>query len=413
MLEFSDKPYDPIEPHPNRLVIRLAQQLNRKVTLKGEHHQMKKLTVLNADRVDEIKATGKQNVLFVANHSTHSDPQIMVEVQRQLQMPSLFMAAYDVFLRNKIDSWVMRKTGAFSVDRDGNDTQAMKSAVEALVEGEYGLTIFPEGNIYFMNDRVQPFMEGAAFIAMKAQRQLGVETPIYVVPVAIKATHMIDQRDKVKQMLTHLAGEVGVELDADDWQGNVTALGMRLLETRLAAFGLPTAHLDMADVKASLQQSAELIIEKLEGELEQKGRAKDTVTDRIRRLRRAVHQILIDPDREHDTPQANVWADQAMLALRIMSYSGDYLTEDPTLDRFAETSEKFMEDFRSVAQSPVGERQVFVNIASPITLSEYLPGFTKSVRKTIDELTRRFEADIQAGIDEANAQNPCEGSALF
>ena len=414
MLEFTDKPYDPVEPNPNRLVIRLAQHVNRKVTLKSNQHKVKTLELMNAEAVDEIKATGKLHVLFVANHSTHSDPQIMVEAQRQLGMTSLFMAAYDVFLRSKFDAWVMRKTGAFSVDRDGSDTQAMNSAVDVLVEGEYGLTIFPEGNVYFMNDRVQPFMEGAAYIAMKAQKQLTMSTPIWVVPVAIKATFINDQREVVVEELKKLAADAGIEFPAKgSWSDRIKTLGMHLLRQRLELLEFPTEQLDSSRIRESLEASAEVVIAKLEDELEQKVRPRDSQNDRVRKLRRAIHQVRLDPEREAEWPQAEVWADHAMFALRILSYAGDYLDDNPSFDRIAETCEKLVEDFTSESHPPIGERKVFVRIANPIPLSAYLEDFRNSSRKTLDEITRRMESSIQLELDTINSQNTCEGANPF
>jgi hypothetical protein len=414
MLEFSDQPYEPVAPDPNRLILWLGQQLNRLVTLKNKQHKLKAFELVNPGIMDEVKATGKQHILFVANHSTHSDPQIMVEVQRQLGLPTLFMAAYDVFLRSKLDAWVMRKTGAFSVDRDGSDRQSMNTAVKALVDGEYGLTIFPEGNVYFMNDDVQPFMEGAAFMAMKAQKKLGPDTTIWAVPVAIKATHLEDQRETVKGMIRELATASGIELaDTDDWSGLIKHMGIQLLHQRLEALGLPVEHLDIANLGSSLQVSAELVIQKLEADLDQAPKEEESLTDRIRKLRRKIHQIRLDPEREADAEQAKLWADHAMVALRIMSYTGDYLDSKPTLDRFAETCEKLNEDFTSEAHPGIGNRKAFVQIAQPIPLSAHLEDFNSNARQTLDHLTRAFEQGVQEGLDAINASNACEGAKPF
>jgi 1-acyl-sn-glycerol-3-phosphate acyltransferase len=414
MLEFSDKPYDPVAPNPNRLVISLARQVNRNLTLKGDTHRIKQLEVLNPEMVGDIKSSGNKHVLFVANHSTHSDPQALVETQRQLGMSTQFMAAYDVFLRSSFDSWVMQRTGTFSVDRDSGDLQAMKTAVETLVDGKYGLSIFPEGNVYFMNDRVQPFMEGAAYIAMKAQKTLGIDTTVWVVPVSIKATHLHDQRAAVKESYEGLAAQAGTELaTAGPWCDTVKHLGMKLLKHRLESLGFPSEHLDAGNVAQSLEKSAVLVIENLERDLDQKPKPKDTLADRIRKLRRSIHQIRIDPKKLAATPQAEQWADNAMFVLRILSYSGGYLEDKPTLDRFAETADKLNEDFMSQLNPPIGDRKIFTRLSEPIALSAYLDDYKTSMRSTLDELTRTFENRIQYGLDAINLMNPCKGGKAF
>ena len=74
------------------------------------------------------------------------------------------------------------------------------------------LTVFPEGNVYFMNDRVTPFLEGPAYIAMKAQQEMKDAGRIFAVPVSIKATHTTDARVVLQKTLDHMAAQLGVEV---------------------------------------------------------------------------------------------------------------------------------------------------------------------------------------------------------
>src|SRR5438105_9010838 len=111
-------------------------------------------------------------MLAAPNHSHDSDPHVMMEVGRQLRRPFYFMAAWQIFRMHwGIDGWVMQRMGAFSVDREGCDRRAMRQAVELLTTGQC-LVIFPEGEIYRLNDRLTPLLEGVAFMALSAQRDL-------------------------------------------------------------------------------------------------------------------------------------------------------------------------------------------------------------------------------------------------
>ena len=110
MLEFSDIPYQFYPAKPNALVIWLGRLINQRINLPSERHLIKAVDVSQPLAAD---FQGKR-LMFVANHSTHSDPQMVAEVQRQLGLCSCFMAAYDVFERNKLTSWVMQHTGCFS-----------------------------------------------------------------------------------------------------------------------------------------------------------------------------------------------------------------------------------------------------------------------------------------------------------
>jgi hypothetical protein len=66
------------------------------------------------------------------------------------------MAAYDVFLRSRLNAFIMSRCGAFSVDRESLDTQALKHAHNVLLKGRHALTVFAEGNVFLQNDILAP-----------------------------------------------------------------------------------------------------------------------------------------------------------------------------------------------------------------------------------------------------------------
>ena len=111
-------------------------------------------------------------ILLAPNHSHDSDPHVMMEVGRRAHRPFAFMAAWQIFRTHwGIDGWVLQRMGAFSVDREGCDRRAIRQAVEVLSSG-HALVVFPEGEIYHLNDRLTPLLEGVAFMALTAQREL-------------------------------------------------------------------------------------------------------------------------------------------------------------------------------------------------------------------------------------------------
>ena len=85
--------------------------------------------------------------------------------------------------------------------------------------------------------------------------------------------------------------------------------------------------------------------------------------------------------------EAEALAREAMLALRVLSYSGTYVRERPTLDRFAETVEKIAEDWTGRFAPAVGRRRAVVRLNPPINLAELLPAYAASPRAAIEQLT--------------------------
>ncbi|MBC8325214.1 MAG: 1-acyl-sn-glycerol-3-phosphate acyltransferase [Verrucomicrobia subdivision 3 bacterium] len=413
MLQFADNPYRYFPPKPNRLIAWLGEQWNGRCHLPGTRHLISNVEVENAGPLLEIHRRHGARVLLMPNHSTHSDPQIMVETCRQIKLWSFFMAAYDVFERDAKVAWVMQRMGAFSVDRDGSDRQSLKEAVRSVIDGRYALTIFPEGNVYFMNDRVTPFLDGPAYIAMKAQQELKEGGCIFAVPVSIKVSHVTDVRPRLREMLAAMAAVLDVEIDSDgDIVVEVHRVGIAMVERNLKMRGFLPLNPDYNDLPGLLRASTELILEKLEHKIGITPKAGADLMDRIRGARREIHKVRTSAAREIDHSVAATWADEAILAFRILSYAGNYLSENPTLDRVGETIEKMREDLYSRDFPPYGERIARVRLGEPIDVSEQLAAAAKP-REAMAGLTVDFEKGVQAGLDELNATNPHPGGELF
>jgi hypothetical protein len=152
-----------------------------------------------------------------------------------------------------------------------------------------------------------------------------------------------------------------------------------------------------------------LLLRQLKVGLEQMG---DCPMERVRRLRRAVHDIRTDPERLADHEVASTWAIEAMTALRIVSYSGHHL-DSPTLDRFAETAQKLPEDIYSRMGTPYSQRCAFVRVAEPISMSAVLESSHALPREAIQAPARRCETSVQEGIDGINQLNPHPGGQLY
>ncbi len=416
MLQFSDSPYRYFPPKPNRLIAWLGEQWNGRCHLPGPGHLISKVEVENAGQLLDIQRQNGTRVLLLPNHSTHSDPQIMVETCRQIGSWSLFMAAYDVFERDAKVAWLMQRMGAFSVDRDASDRQSLKEAVRTVIDGRFALTIFPEGNVYFMNDRVTPFLDGPAYIAMKAQQDLKADGRIFAVPVSIKVSHVTNARARLREILAEMAAVLDVDIgsagEADGIVADVHRVGIAMVRRNLTMRGFLPPNPNYDDLPGLLRASTELILGKLEHKIGITPKAKDDLMDRIRSARREIHKVRTSAAREIDHAVAATWADEAILAFRILSYAGNYLSERPTLDRVGETIEKMREDLYSRDFPPYAERIARVRLGEPIDVSKALAAADKP-REAMSGLTVDFEKGVQKGIDELNAANPHPGAEMF
>ncbi len=86
------------------------------------------------------------------------------------------MSARETFEKGfGINGFILQRMGAFSVDREGSDIQAIKKAMSILQKGKYPLVMFPEGEIYHLNERLTPLNEGAATLALRVAKKMGKE----------------------------------------------------------------------------------------------------------------------------------------------------------------------------------------------------------------------------------------------
>ncbi len=413
MLDFSDKPYQYFPPRGLGLFATVLTLGNRWYYL-PRVHKIASVQITRADRIQPLAAAGDR-LIFLPNHPSHSDPAIWIEALRIAGLKTRIMAAYDVFLRSRFNAWVMQYLGAFSVDREGSDPRGMAHARDTIMNGRRGLTIFPEGNVYLQNDAVTPLHEGAAMIGLRAAKELAERgTRIWAVPVSIKLTYLADAQPRVLALLADLERDLKDDLPAAPVESFPLARLRRVATAALhrnlrqRGFDIP-AHDDPTEL---INATAESVLTRLESKMGQAPRPRDSLIDRVRRARRVIHQVRLDPERTADHAPARVWADEAMLAYRVLSYTGNYTASNPTLDRFAETVSKVAEDVYSQEPTPLGRRVAMVRFNDPIDLTTYLDSFKQKARHAVRDLTDAVEEAVQDGIDRLNQANPHPGGSI-
>jgi hypothetical protein len=286
-------------------------------------------------------------------------------------------------------------------------------------DGEYALTVFPEGNVYLNNDRVTPFMEGAAYLALRAQKELGEDQPVYAVPISLKMTYQDDVGDQMKQRMDEVARMAGVEPNrCGDALEELREIGLKLLEKRMGECGHPPEGQSglVGDWRQQFEGCAEKVISALEEKINLDSKPGADLTGRIRRIRGAIHQIRTRGEQETEAGeslQAREWADEAILAFRTLTYARPYVAEHPTLDRFAETVEKMGEDYTGKPHRPLGARVSLVHIGEPVNLAKKLQEHEGKLRQAVAAVNSELEDAVQAGVDRMNAGNKHAGGELF
>lgn len=369
--------------------IRFWRPLRRRRQFREQ--QLMEVEVRGLDHLRAAAGAG-QGVMITPNHSGHADPFIMYHVSDEVRRPFYFLTAWQVFQQlGPIGRRMLQHHGCFSVDREGTDLKAFRKATDVLEQGQNPLVVFPEGEVYHINERVTPFRQGAAAIALAAARR--AKKPVACVPCGIKYQYMEDPTAKLVDLMDRLEQEIFWRPRPD------LALHERIYRFAEGAMALKeleyVGHTSAGPLPERTDALAQHILGTIEARYGVEHRA-DATPERVKTLRGLALKKLSelaagDAARrpyEHDL-------DDVFLVVQLFSYPGDYVAERPTIERMAETLDKFEEDVLGVYSATIrGPRRAIVSFGEPIQVD----GQRKD-KSDVPNLTRALETAVQSQLD--------------
>lgn len=376
--------------------------LRRRMAVRLSH--ITKVTVEGAEHVREALEK-KQGVLITPNHSVHGDPMIVYEAADRFGSALYFMAAWQVLgLVRPLRRAFLRMHGCFSVDREGTDRKSLNQAVDILKSKRQPLVIFPEGEVYHCNERVTPFREGPAAIAVMAARKADRE--IVVVPCGLRY-HYIE--NPLPDLLT-LMDEVETAMF---WRPRPDmALPERVYRVAAGMLGLKELEYMGSPQEGTLPQRIECLIDVLLRRIEEKyqvGNSDMSTPERIKQGRQRAINAMVDLT--EGTKEYRACADDLddlYIAVQLFSYPGDYVAESSNIDRLAETLDKFEEDILDRPTATVrAARQATVMLGEPILVP------AEKKQDAAHELTVQLETRVQELLDSVEPPERDFGTVFF
>jgi 1-acyl-sn-glycerol-3-phosphate acyltransferase len=396
----------PPDPHPRSWPPRLSPawvRSSRPLRKLARHlvERIHRVEIRGAEHLRAAVAAG-HGVLVTPNHCTYSDAYLLYDAADQAGTAAYFMAAWEVFGRSSwLKRYVLQKHGTFTVDRDGADRQAFRTAVEILQAKPEPLIMFPEGEMYHLGDQITPFHEGAAAIAIAAARK--GERPIVCLPCGLKYYHLADPTLQLTDLMSRLEASLHwrprPDLPLVDRIYRLAEGALALKEIEYA--GAVTA----GPLPERLAALADHVLRRLEGrhQLPDAGH----VTERVKRIRRQVLGQLAEGDLSPDQESAlKRDLNDVFLVVQLFCYPGDYVSRQPTLERISETLDKLEEDVLGVPLArPRVPRGAIVALGEPIVVN------TAAARKEgAGALTERLEERVQALLDSIRRPRPLSPS---
>ncbi len=360
----------------------LRQRFNiRSVTVRGQEHLVR------------LVKSG-QSVLVAPNHADHADPALLVTVGRRCGLAFHFMAARECFERGWLSRFVLQHSGAFSVDREGADLAAIRTAMNLLREGRHPLVIFPEGEIWHHHEELDLLNEGVATILLRAAEKLPEGRRSYAVPTAIHITHdpsvsatFSPRLDALEQRITWKPKS---QLEVVD---RIYRLGGALLSIKEEEF---MGEAQKGDLVGRIQKLQQHLIQQIE---EKHGRRNESqpVPLRLKALRHVIRQELNGTPSPTAERQHGLYdeLEQLFVAQQLYSYPGQYLRRNPTPDRIAETIFKLEEDVLEHEHYPAPRRAKVV-FGEPVDVLQVLQEQKLNAKTGVRPMTELLRGHIQA-----------------
>ena len=352
--------------------------------------------------VERLRAslTAGNSIMLAPNHCRMSDPMVLGVLGMEADCHLFAMASWHVFKQSRFQTFMTRRMGAFSILREGNDRQAIETAISIMMSKRRPLIVFPEGAITRHNDLIDEMMDGPSFIARQVAKRLKKEGKPGEVVIHPVATRYAFQGDVAATLTPDLdALEMGLS-----WQpqrhlsivDRIDRIGQALLSLKEIEFAGAPSH-------GNIYERAEKLVEDVLSRLEAEWQIKDSSGNAMVRVKRLRSVILPDMVAGRVTPEERErrWRDLAALyyAQNISHYPRDYILREKNLpERVVETVERLQEDFTDTLRMHEPFHAV-------IQVGEAIPVGTERVRDELgDPVMAEVRRQLQTMINELAAE---------
>ena len=363
-----------------------------------------------AEEVATLARSG-QSLLIAPNHADHADPHVLLYVGKKYGMQFHFMAAREGFEKSRFYAFVLQKTGAFSVDREGADIRAVKTAMHIIQKGRYPLVIFPEGEIYHHHEKLDELNEGVATIFLRAASKMDGKSCFFV-PTALRYKYdesiALTFAERLSVLEERIAWKPRPDIDPVD---RIYRLGGGLLALKEEEFLGKANSGNLVDRITALQRSLVEVVEAKHG----RSKGADHIPKRVKALRGKIRkQLTREEDAPDDAERRSLYddLDTLFVAVQLYSYPGQYLKKRPTTHRIAETILKLEEDLLGEGSYPAPQ-DVFVRFDKPVEVSDFLRQRSLDYKTGIGPMTHYLAASIQDELERAGTDTDPRHTSSF
>jgi hypothetical protein len=341
-------------------------------------------------------------------------------------------------------TWLYPRLGGIPIRRGKIDLMGLKTARDIFANGDFPLAAAPEGATNGHNEIISPLEPGVSqlgFWCVEDMVKAGRSEQVFILPIGIEYRYITPPWAAVEEIMTQLEVDTGIEalemsqiqrLDQTTLYQRLYRLGDHLLSimedfyTRFyhKALSMPnqaskpdSTSLSPDEAFASRLNTllnAALQVAEEHFNLQPRG----SVIDRCRRLEQAGWDCIYREDIKLETASplekglADRVAEEADLRVwhmrlveSFVAVTGNYVSEKPTIDRFAETTLLVWDMVCRIKggnpfeRPKLGNQKAFLKIGEPISVSDRwdaYQGGRKNAKQAVADLTEDLQIALES-----------------
>lgn len=388
----------PAKPSP--VIISAAQELIR---LQLTHSDKLHLDPRHVDVLTQLPSAA--GVILASNHADETDPRVCLELSRRSGRRFITMCnreAFDEMLG--FAGWVLQRLGYFSVERGARDSLAKAYAIDVVRRGRDVLVVFPEGEIFYQNEKLQHFHVGTIDICMRAvadKRAQVSDWTAYVVPMLIKYHYSRPIEDELNKRISCMERDLAISPGQASLKDRLLCIAGKLIQRKAQKFNLDIVDGTSQDLTQQIRLTEDAIFEDVEQRHKQfPVSPQSPMIDRSWKLAAEIQQQADSkPDsisRQNLRQDLNALREVAQLS----SWSPQYLRGATSNDRLAESVIKLERElYRIRRPRPIGGRDIFVTIAEPMDMAQHMSAYTSNAQDACLQATQQLREKIQGLLD--------------
>lgn len=348
-------------------------------------------------------------IILVANHSDENDIKLCIDLARRSNRHFTFMINAEAFEEwHGFAGWLLQRLGGFSVERGCTDQAALNYADHVITTGNTILVMFPEGEIYYLNDLVQPFKTGAVHIGLQALSKANVSSAdkrtIYIIPVAIKYSYHKNILVKLQKKIRKIEKRLSLQNYFLPLQEQLIHILAHVLKRPTILSQTETISSQLTRLTRTIEEARATLIEKIELKYNELPSTQHlSLSARAQKLIFFLRNQLHTQKHLPRETRAQMKRDltDSKRTIHMAGWQPEYIDFDPSEERLAETIIKLeREVFHKKRPKPLGNRKVRIRLGQPLDLSPYVSEYAthpsavshhiaENLRNTIQQLIKR------------------------